>query len=404
MATTNMNTAIQSVEDALKQLPATRNGTDVTTTTKNLIQLIKQYRSEQQNEKAKLMDRIKDLEQQIGHYQREDNKLSEISNKLDALAKDAKETSTKISYNDAVKKPARKQQPKAVLISSKDRNMTANDIKKTICNSIDSTGMNCTYIRVNRSNVAFTFECGASRKRFIDEVRSNQYTTQLETHTPAPKCPTIMIRNIEYTTLEKDLIATIIRTNGSLKDKEKNIKILYTIKRRYNYDAVLCISPHIYEIIMGLGSLVTGWTMSEVNETFLINSCGNCLSFEHRTKGCPNRQQKTCRNCCRSFSTTSDDPSDRTKNEFREHIRHCRTIECNKCLNHPVHGSSTQHLANTSECPIYKQKEQQIYEITCYDRNEEVTFETRNPVIDLGNRTESLASSALTSMSTPNSA
>lgn len=275
------------------------------------------------------------------------------------------------SYANTLSKPPKKQSMKTILVKSKDELLKPNQIKEAICNAISSNEICCNQIILNKTNVAFKFPNDSSKSKFLNRIAANQILNQkIEAYTPTPKCPTIIIKNIDYSTPESELLNKII-TQNNLSNLAKHIKILYIVKKRFYYNAVLCISPHIFDQIIHK-NLYIGWSACPNEETFLLGHCSKCLSFQHKTKECQ-ADTKMCRNCGLSFSTKKT-INDNTS-EFTQHVKNCTQLKCYHCLEKNL---QTNHAALSPECPIFKNKIRQIKEKTCYDETTVVNFKNNN--------------------------
>ena len=234
-----------------------------------------------------------------------------------------------------------------------------------VCNCVDALVANirCERIAISKRNVAFSVPDEESKCNLITAIREDGVLNQtVEVFEPKPKCPTIKITNIDDSTAECDLITLLTQQNEFLKDDAKHLRLLFTIKKRSCYDAVLAISPHLHHRLTTAGLVYAGWTASKVEEIFLVNQCGKCFSFEHRARDCPHGHHKSCRNCGGSFSSRS---TDGRTSEFAQHIRTCDTMSCVHCCKIP--NKPSNHLPNNTSCPQYAAREAALARKTCTD-------------------------------------
>ncbi|XP_075678767.1 uncharacterized protein LOC142645703 [Dermatophagoides pteronyssinus] len=320
---------------------------------------------------------IKNLRDQVAFLENHNQLM--MNNIVTKLDENIKSTNVK-TYKDALSSKPTNQNLITILVKPKQNsNINPSQVKELICNTINPTKFKCVNVQTNKTNVAFKFRDVTNKNKFLNEIQlETKIYNHIEAYEPQPKCPTIIIKNIDYSILESDLIQTLIVQNDNLDLKAENIKILYTIKRKFFYNAVLCVSPHLYNKIHDQ-TLTHGWTASIVEETFLIGACNRCLSFRHRTKECPLKDKKNCKNCGKCFSTIQTDNS---LSEFQIHIKSCKTTICFNCTEN---NSTTDknHPCQSTECPIYNSKLKQIKESTSYDENKIVKFNPKTQSINI---------------------
>ncbi|KAJ6215673.1 hypothetical protein RDWZM_010173 [Blomia tropicalis] len=274
----------------------------------------------------------------------------------------------KPSFSEAVQKPV-KVSTKTLLVKAKEgNNITPKELKQVLCNAISPINIKCSEIKINRTNLAYQFFSEKAMENFSNEIKNNPNLQNIITaYEPAPKCPNIILKNIDYSTPETDIIKLIIQQNEDLDIHESNLKVLFTIKKAHYYDAIICVSPNIFHNINNK-IISVGWTASQAEETFLIGNCGKCLSFNHRTKDCTISGKK-CKKCNGIFSTK---PNGNQKSDFANHIHNCSQKKCFNCIESKQ--KEHNHEALSSECPIYNKRLSSIKNKICYDESKEVQF------------------------------
>lgn len=278
------------------------------------------------------------------------------------------------SYSDALKGRTQGQDAKKeiVAIKSKDRTMNTREIKTSICNKYKSNQIKCTNLVVNKNNVIFEFDDDAKKKEFIKLIADDEQL-KLEAFEPGPKCPMIVIRNVDKETNEIDLIENMIDANNLREHADrKNFRIVFTTKRKYTYDATIVISPHVFKLIENFSVISVGWNSRRLEETYVVEMCRNCYSYNHRTKFCPIKG-KLCRGCCKEFPTMKIDEDGKRSSPFWQHISECRERKCKHC---PVNNNN--HRPDTEECPVYRLKLRKLKSMICYDGEKKVTFYNSN--------------------------
>ena len=317
------------------------------------------------------------------------SKIDTITSKIEKIENNKTVTSNCPTYSQIASTPPNIKR-EIVLVKAKVANLTPNKIKEMICNAINPNEVDSLCITVNKTNVVFELQSEGGKRRLIKLINNHEHLKNtLDASEPNPKCPTIILRNIDYSTPESDLISNIIERNNIVANPS-HFRILFTIKKKYYYNAVICISPHILHILQSLpNAIITGWTCSHLEETFLTGHCGRCFSFAHRTKDCNLAQStKRCRNCGDDFSTVSKTNS---ISPFAEHIRNCtNNPTCKNCLNHPRYSSVTQHHPDTQDCPIYQSRLHAIMKQICRDKDTVVLFQPNKNSSTIPNSSSSI--------------
>nr|XP_027200162.1 uncharacterized protein LOC113794256 [Dermatophagoides pteronyssinus] len=307
-------------------------------------------------------------------------KLQKILDKLESTPANEKPT----PYNVVAQNPP-KINYKTVLVKPKNNLLNPPQTKEAICNSIPACDIKCNQISINKTNVAFKFSNENSKNKFLKSVSENpDLNTAMEAYEPTPKCPTIKLKNIDYSTNESDIINQLIMQND-MQDLKNHIKLLFTIKKRHYFDAILCVSPHVYDLLFQR-TLFIGWSACIAEQTFLLGHCSNCLSFQHRTKDCPNKSSKKCKNCGISFSTTR---INNQQSEFITHIKNCSHFNCCHCAEKNL---PAEHPALTDLCPLYCNKIKQTWDRTCYDSSTKVKFFNKLSIPNVTNNNPSTQS------------
>lgn len=291
-------------------------------------------------------------------------------------------TQTKATYGSVAGRPPKPNLERiAVLIKAKVANLSPFQIKTMICNSLNPTEFNPLSIIVNRSNVAVEVKNESDAKKLIKLINDHDnLKDSLDSYVPNPRCPNIIVRNVDYTTAEIDLIDTIINRNN-LDISANGLRVLYTIKRKFYYDAVICTSPDAFDVLKSMEvPILTGWTGSWFEETVLTGHCGRCFSLSHRTKDCAmNPNTKKCHHCLEDFSTSR---SGNAQSPFNLHIKNCNsstsTPKCTNCSSHDRHTAVADHYSISPDCPLYRARYQSVVRLTCYDPTRKVSFRSRN--------------------------
>ncbi|KAI2807361.1 hypothetical protein RDWZM_009569 [Blomia tropicalis] len=303
------------------------------------------------------------------------NALSRLEEKIDNLTlsmkNDPKENRVP-TYSSIVKKPAAY---KTIIAKAKNPvqdNLNPTRVKEAVCNKLRDKVSNCASVTINGKGVVFNLLNEKSKNDLVEAIQNDcDLNAVIDTYEPKPKCPTIKVPNIDYSVAESELISTLCSRNPILNDGENNLKLLFTIKKKFYYDAILVISPHLFQKLMNSGdtSICTVWSASSVEETFLIRKCGNCLSFEHTTRDCPCKQEKACRKCGNIFSTSTTNNNEQS--DFRKHIARCQHINCVSCSKDNL---DSRHCFGDEMCVTYKRKCSALQRITCYDSSKIVTY------------------------------
>ncbi|KAJ6221470.1 hypothetical protein RDWZM_000015 [Blomia tropicalis] len=152
---------------------------------------------------------------------------------------------------------------------------------------------------------------------------------------------------------------------------ERTNKQTISIKKRFYYDAVIVLSPHLFQRLMSNPetTLCAVWSASQAEEIFLVKKCGNCLCFDHGSRDCPLGHMKACRICSKTFSTK---PNGNTS-DFKNHIKNCESASCINCNRENLNPN---HRPDDPSCPIYKRKTSAMQRITCYDSEKIIKFDT----------------------------
>ena len=375
---TNFDNAINDLEKALtthnRVLPEVRNPA------KNLITASKQYMESLQQEISNVKSQqslnnnfstyLEKIISVINSNNDEKNQtLANIAEMVTKMQSSLNNNATTPTYSAAVtnNKPV---QPTMKTILVRSENTQPKDIKNIICHSINPDNMNCKEILINKTNVAFKFLNVTGMNKFTKELKSNDSTKIFTAYEPSPKCPTIQIKNIDYSVPQSEFINKLISQNN-LTEYKNNIKLLFTIKRKNYYNAIICVSPHLYHKIIN-SPIVVGWTASHTEEIFLLGHCNKCLSFSHKTRDCQNNT-KCCNKCSSSHSHT---PSDNSPSPFLTHIKNCNTIFCKPCAEKNL---PSNHSPLSETCPIYIRRVENIQKQTSYDQSIVVKFFTKNP-------------------------
>lgn len=304
--------------------------------------------------------------------------MEKIEEKLMSnVTQPAKETYSNVAGRHS--KP--KLEKTAVLIKAKVANLSPAQVKTMICNSLNPSEFNPLGMIVSKFNVAVELRKETDAKKLIDLIRGHEnLRDSVEAWVPNPRCPNIIVRNVDYTTTETDLIDTIINRNN-LDIPANGLKVLYTIKRKFYYDAVICTSPDAFDVLKSLDTpILTGWTGSWFEETILTGHCGRCFSLSHRTKDCSmNKDKKKCHHCLNVFSTNR---SGNVQSPFNLHIRNCNSSnlapKCTNCCSHDRYSNAADHYSISSDCPLYRARYQSVINLTCYDPSKKVSFRSRN--------------------------
>lgn len=303
--------------------------------------------------------------------------LDKIDEKIKAIGNGSSQVSA--SYSNMASRPPVFQKH-VVLLKATISNLSPAQLKTMICNSLNPSEFDPVGISVNKTNVAVEVSSAKGAKKLIELVkRHEKLKDTVEAYEPNPRCPNVIIRNIDYSTSDSELIETIINRNN-LNFEPTHAKILFTIKRKFSYDAVICFSPHAYNALASLQSPIrTGFTGCMFEETVLTGHCSKCLSLSHRTRECTmNRQNKKCQHCLQEFSTIRNGNND---SPFYSHLRNCGPSssppKCANCTSHNKHSSNSDHYSLSMECPLFRARHQSVVKLTCYDKTRIVTFRSR---------------------------
>ncbi|XP_027200250.2 uncharacterized protein LOC113794333 [Dermatophagoides pteronyssinus] len=356
---TNVNKAIKNLQKVFEDHP--RTAANIQLPAKELISLTQNLITHFKATISSLTSEVEGYKSIIDkHLLDKDEKLQTILDKINSNS-----NNTIPQYNTIAQIPPRPIN-KTVLVKPKNNLLTPPQAKDAICNAIPTGDIKCNQISINKSNVAYKFSCENSKNKFINLIKSNEsLNLSLEAYEPTPKCPTIILKNLDYSTNESDIINNLVIQND-LQDFDHHMKLLFTIKKRFYYDAVLCVSPHIYDSLTQR-TLFIGWTAVNAQNMFLLGHCSKCLSFQHRTNDCSNHLKK-CKNCSLSFSNAR---VNNKHSEFSLHIRNCSTLKCCHCQDKNM---ISDHAALSENCPFYRQKIQFVWEKTCYDPTTKVQF------------------------------
>lgn len=305
-----------------------------------------------------LKEQIQLLKQQNDDYK------NDIINKIDSAPKAC-------DYKEALMKPKKDKNITVIAKPREGSDMNSNQIKELICNTINPSDFKCEKIQINRYNVAYKFSDNNSKDKFLSSIASIPSIGNVtEAYEPRPKCPTIILKNLDYSTLESDLIQQLTEQNPHLNLSASNFKFLFSIKKKYHYNAILCVSPHVFHKIVDQ-TITIGWTATLVEETFLISSCNKCLSFKHRSNSCPLEGNKKCRKCGNIFSTFN---RNNQQSDFQVHIKSCNTLKCVNCSEDRFFAHNTHHHSQSDDCPSYSAKLKFTKNNTCYDEQKDIKF------------------------------
>ncbi|OTF76398.1 hypothetical protein BLA29_002517 [Euroglyphus maynei] len=359
----NFQKTIDNLQAAVDNHPRVSNS--VVAPAKELLPFVRSFIEYHRQTTTRLSTEIDNYKKQISDLNNiNELKFQKIIDKLESEPHTIQTTSATTQNNP------QKPNFKTVLVKPKNNLLSPTEVKEAICNTVSTLDIKCNQVSINKTNVAFKFPNESSKNEFINRVSNDpNFNQALEAYEPTPKCPTIVLKNLDYSTNESEIVNQLIIQND-LDDLDNHIKLLFTIKKRYYFDAVLCISPHMFNKLQQR-TLYLGWTACNAEETFLLGHCSNCLNFQHRTSTCPNKNNKKCKKCGLSFSTIR---RDHQQSEFSTHIKNCANHKCCLCLEKNL---PTDHAALSDQCPIYQKKVRFIKDRTCYDGQKEVKFFNR---------------------------
>lgn len=312
-------------------------------------------------------------------------KIDEKINKISECSSTTQNTTPTIPTYSQIASQSPSLQKFVILAKAKVPNLSPAQVKTTICNSLNPNDFNPLSITANRTNVAIELSSANGARRLLELIREHDILKDsVEAYEPSPRCPNVIVRNIDYSTTETDLIGVIISRNN-LEIEKGHAKVLFTIKRRFYYDAVICLSPHAYHILKDMKTpILTGWTGSMFEETVLTGHCSKCFSLSHRSKECTmSREKKKCEHCLGEYSTTRTGNSD---SPYFIHTRQCNSNnsrpKCTNCCSHSRFLNNADHYSLSPECPLYRARYQSVAKLICYDKSKVVVFRSRNETVN----------------------
>jgi hypothetical protein len=234
--------------------------------------------------------------------------FSNVNNHLE----DLKSLSVVKSYSSVVKSGStdhREQQSKhVVLIRHSDKTKTSKQTEDLIKSKVRPNSLNIG-IKSKRyvSNGGIIIEC---RDRKECEVLSQEIESKfndIKAEKPFKRRPTLVLRDVNPSIPQSELIDLIISNNSEIKnyfentvnDKSNELSIKFKFRKKdskINDKYCLEVSPHLRKIILKSGKLFIEWNACRVEESLPIVRCFRCNGFGHKSMDCSENEHQ-CGHC-----------------------------------------------------------------------------------------------------------
>lgn len=180
--------------------------------------------------------------------------------------------------------------------------------------------------------------------QLIEEINNNSETKVVgNAYSAKPKDPTVVLWGVASDTPIESIPEQICRKNEALDGLKKEIKYMFKVRGRNRageMNLALRVSPKVYSIMTDPKGMAN-WVLLDtqllpIEHRIFISQCQKCYQYQHKTADCPNKT--TCRDC--------------GKEKEKDH--QCTgPMCCINCKKSDRPNVSTDHLPNTTSCPIY---------------------------------------------------
>lgn len=186
-------------------------------------------------------------------------------------------------------------------------------------------------------------------------IKSDKLKNVSEVYKGKALSPTVVLKGVNKQTDYTKLPAILCQMNPSLAGKEAKIKVIRVLGYSGNSDSkesndvALRIESDVYQDFKKMKTVFTDIECVRWRDKIFVRQCQNCLRFN------PNHIRKDCnkeRHCfCGQIGAHNCDHS----------------LKCINCATHPKHKDGDhKHRPNTTDCPLYKQQQDIIFQRTCF--------------------------------------
>ncbi|CAH0720307.1 unnamed protein product, partial [Brenthis ino] len=132
------------------------------------------------------------------------------------------------------------------------------------------------------SNKRLMVQFENSRQR-DDTINTIQSSTELNAEVPKRLKPMLILKGISKNRDKNELIDTIIKQNPELGNTDIEMKVKFTTNNKHPalYNAVLLVSPHVFNTCIEKGRINIEHQKINVSEHIPLLQCFKCLMFGH---------------------------------------------------------------------------------------------------------------------------
>lgn len=253
------------------------------------------------------------------------------------------------SYAEIVKKPVN--DPVVIIRPKKQQKCAATreDVnKKIIPNKIALSSVN------NKSNGGVEIRC--KNNEDVTQVHEKAMKEMADAYTVVIRRirnPRVRVTNMSQKLSGEEIIESLKRNNGFLREAEMKMLHTYDIKSNESYGAIIEVEPETFNQLMKEGDVVIEMNKCEVTECVNVLRCFKCCGYNHKSNVCKNR--KACLRC------------------GDEHeIKDCGS-KYSACINCKVISAKTKlkldinHPAWSHTCSVYKRLRERSKRFINYD-------------------------------------
>ncbi|XP_023221191.1 uncharacterized protein LOC111622951 [Centruroides sculpturatus] len=340
-----MTKIIYLAEENLKEIrekSESRVNIENTITKEEVSKMLDLHNELTMTELKKIKQDISDIKKMTNRCNLDQNKESEIRNKLkseiteliqantektmeeiltvkggikdlnDNLHKGTSVKEQKISYSEVLK--LGKTQPEVkiktsvpqytVLVYSKNKGNTSEDTKQILIKEINPVhlGIGIKGLRkINQGGVAIDLYCTEDMNTMAKELIK---VKELTTKTSQKRLPRIKLVSVPKSIKQEEILDMLyeqnecFNTNISQKFVNEEITVKFSLpqKDQHCVSWVLEVTPMFREMIIKEGTINLGWARCPVFDFISIKRCFKCLGFGHFANQCPSKET-TCSHC-----------------------------------------------------------------------------------------------------------
>ena len=213
----------------------------------------------------------------------------------------------------------------------------------------------------NISNGGVLIECEKESDIFKLKKVMEEQVEEIKTSIPKKKNPKLIIKNIDASVSNKEIVDCIFKQNFQNQNAETlkdDVKVVFCTKefKDHTKHAVIEVNSHWRKEILKLEKIKIKWNNCYINDFISITRCYKCLGFNHLAKYCQSKNEN-CSKCAGQHQHTNC-PS--------EEIKCINCLKFNSKVKQTNKYYKTDHSVWDKNCPCYLYQRSNLISKTDY--------------------------------------